>query len=105
MTKFHRITRLNLRQGMQGILTETANGLVTGFVAIPAVNFHVLPRLGLSRCFMRPYIHTLSSFPVILEIKADNSFPNSSGRASLSILVSTTTDGILNFSDGSYIGQ
>ena len=32
MAKFHRIARLNLRQGMQGILTETVKGSVTGFV-------------------------------------------------------------------------
>ena len=37
VAKFHRITQLNLRKGMQGILTETANGLVT--VAILSVIF------------------------------------------------------------------
>ena len=37
VAKFHRVTRLNLRQGMQGILTNlTANGSVTEFVAIPS---------------------------------------------------------------------
>ena len=44
VAKFHRITQLNLRQGMQGISTETENGLVTGFVAIPCVIF--FPGLG-----------------------------------------------------------
>ena len=39
VAKFHRITRLNLHQGMQEILTETANGIVTGFVTIPGVIF------------------------------------------------------------------
>ena len=39
VAKFHRITPLKLRQGMKGILIETANGLVTGFVAIPCVIF------------------------------------------------------------------
>ena len=39
MAKFHRIKRLNLRQGMQGILTETANSSVTGSFAIPSVFF------------------------------------------------------------------
>ena len=39
MAKFNRITLLNLCQGMQGILTETANGSVTRFVAIPSIIF------------------------------------------------------------------
>ena len=42
VAKFNRITRLNLHQGMQGILTETANGSVTGFVAIPSVIFFLV---------------------------------------------------------------
>ena len=40
--KFHRSTlesHDNLRQSMQGILTETMNGSVTEFVAIPFVTF------------------------------------------------------------------
>ena len=39
VAKFYRITQLDLQQRMQGILTETANGLVTGFVAITCVIF------------------------------------------------------------------
>ena len=39
VAKFHRITRVNLRQGMQGLFTETVNGSVTGIVAIPSVIF------------------------------------------------------------------
>ena len=39
VAKFHRITQLNLCQGMQGIATETENDLVTRFVAIPWVIF------------------------------------------------------------------
>ena len=39
VVKFHRSTRLNLHQGMQGILNETANGWVIAFVAIPSVIF------------------------------------------------------------------
>ena len=49
VAKFHRITRLNLLQGMQGVMTETANGLVTGFVAIPSVIFfplYIMPILS-----------------------------------------------------------
>ena len=40
--KFHRRTREsceNLRQDMQGILTQTTNGSITGLVTIPCVTF------------------------------------------------------------------
>ena len=39
VAKFHRIARVNLRQGMQGLFNETVNGSVTGIVAIPSVIF------------------------------------------------------------------
>ena len=39
VAKFHRITRLNLRESMQGVMTETSDVAVTGLVAIPSVIF------------------------------------------------------------------
>ena len=39
VAKFDRITRRNFHQGMQEIVTETATGSDTGFVAIPSVIF------------------------------------------------------------------
>ena len=38
VAKFTDLWRENLRQGMHGILTETTNGSVAGFVAVPFVS-------------------------------------------------------------------